>query len=242
MKDVINFFKKTSKTDRGKGIWFFVAFAFLLLILMVISRTTTHYPLEDQLNDIRNANNKKNGANIVDLFKLNYAYSYDIILDNNVTNINGKINETAEEFTCKNGNKINKFYRNKDGLYRLDNLKWVESNECSKFYKFYNLAYIDKMLEEATLDHNTSYKDGRVELSLLISINNINKIISDKTTDFSDDPSTITVSYDKEGTISGISYDLSSYCTNMKLCKKELKINLKYYDIGEVAKIDNPLE
>ena len=68
MKEVKDFIKKTSKTDRGKGIWFFVAFGFLLLILMIISRTTTHYPLEDQLNGIRNANNKKNGAKFMTFY------------------------------------------------------------------------------------------------------------------------------------------------------------------------------
>ena len=175
-------------------------------------------------------------------FDFDYAYNYGVIHDNTVIKINGKINEDREEFTCSNGKITNKYFRNKDGLFKYENLKWIESDECSKFYKFYNLAYIDKILEEATLDHNITYNDGRVELFLLISINNINKIIDDKTTDYSDDPVKISISYDEAGVISTISYDLSSYCTTMKLCKKNLNIHLKYYDIGKVEKIDNPLQ
>lgn len=244
MKEVIDFIKKNSKSKRGKAIWFFVGFAFLLLILMIIARTSAHYPLEKQLEDIRNANNKENGANIADLLKLNYQYTYTINHDNNILKITGKMTESAEEFSCINGKTTTKYFRNDSGLYQYSsNSLWIkDSNECSKFYKFYNLAYINDLLEEATLDHNTSYKDGKVEIYLLISVNTINKILDNKTTDYSDEPSTIMISYDENGVINGISYDLSNYCKTMKLCKKNLLIDLKFTDIGKVEKIDNPIE
>ncbi len=240
MKELIDFFKKTTKEDKGKAIWFFVAFAFLLLILMIVAHTSTHYPLTKQLDDIRNANSKNNGVDISDLYQMKYKYKYTINHDGIITTINGRINESSEEFNCRYNNITSKYYRNQDDLYRYDNLKWIESDECSKFYKFYNLGYINKLLDEATLDHKTDYRDGRSELSLLLSVNNINKIIDDKVTDFSDNPCTISVISDKE-VLSSISYDLTNYCKIMKLCKKNLNIELTYSNIGDSTRIDNPL-
>ena len=240
MKETIEFFKKTSKSNKGKAAIFFGAFALLIVILMIVSRVSTHYPLEQQLEDLRNANNKDSGVNIADLLKLNFSYEYVINIDDNTYKINGKINESNEEFTCNYGNINNKFYRNKDGLYRYDNLKWIKSNECDSFYKFYNIRYVNNLLDDAYLDHRTTYNDGREEFFLLLSVNSINKIIDDKTTDISDNPSTINVLYG-EGVIKSINFDLTNYCLSNKLCKKQLKINLNYNEIGEVAKIDNPL-
>ncbi len=242
MKKEKDFDKEKSNNEQGKGIWFIVAFVFFLLFLMVLARTGKHTPVTTELDQIRNANKNKNGISINELLKGVFSYQYVINVDNDIYTINGRMNDDREEFTCTHGKTTNKYFRNLDGLYRLDNKKWIKSKECTNYHKFYNLIYIYALLDEASLDNTSDIKGGGKEFSLLISVNTLNQLIHNKETDFSDNPSTLKVSTDEDGVVRSIDYDLSNYCVLNKTCKKKLIINLKYGNIGFDEEIEDPIK
>ncbi len=250
MKEVKDFLKKKkdnedqneTENSQRTAVWFLVAFAFFLLGLMIIARTGEHKPINNQLEKIRNANKNSNGISINELLRGVFSYQYVINVDDKIYTINGSMDDDKEKFTCTIGKKTDNYFRNMDGLYRLNNKKWVKSKECTNYHKFYNLVYIYALLESASLDHTSNIKGGGTETYLLISVNTINELIHNKETDFNDNPSTIKVTTDEGDVVRMIDYDLSSYCVLNKTCKKKLRINLQYGNIGDVDEIEDPLK
>ena len=242
MKEVLEFFKKSGKTKKGRGIMAFIIFGVFVVVIMILARVGTHQSLEDQLEGIRNANNKDNGVDISDLLRLNFSYEYTINHDNNIYKLKGKMDSSSEEGTFSYGKKEEKYYRNEDGLYKYVNLKWIDVLNISSYDKYFDIRNVDKLIEKASYDSNTSYKDGRSEYNLLISVNTINDIINNKTTDFSDDPCSINIMYDNKGKVDYIKFDYTNYCKLMNSCKNNFNITLDYDDIDNIKSIDNPLD
>ena len=241
MKEVLEFLKKSFKTKKGRGIMAFIIFGLFVVILMIVARTGTYEPLSEQLENLRNANNKDNGVDISDLLRLNFSYEYTINHDNNIYKLKGKMDSSSEEGTFSYNAKEEKYYRNEDGLYKLVNLKWIDVSKISNYDYYYDIRNVDKLIEKASYDNNTNYKDGRVEYNLLISVNTINEIINKKTTDFSDNPCLINIMYDKNNKVDYIKFDFNNYCKLMNSCKSNFNITLDYDDIDNIKSIDNPL-
>ena len=242
MKNIATNIKKLMKTERGKSILFLGGFIIVALIIVIIINTTNNYSMYDQMNEIRNANYKRNGVNISGLTNKNYEYQYTIINDNKKIVIKGRMDGFSEVFICNDGVSDIKYYRNSDGLFKLNNKEWVKSEYATSYDKFFNLQYINLLLDKSKLFSNTEYADGSKDINLTINTNDINHLINDKITEYNEDINNVKVYDDKDNRITGIEFDLVSYCKIMKVCNNRLNIKIDISNIDRIKDIINPIK
>ena len=122
----------------------------------------------------------------------------------------------------------NKTYKKElDNYYIFDNNNWISSNNPNKFYRFSEIDYINRLLDNSYYESDTIYKEYKYDKSnnYLLDINNISNIMNGTISDFDSSSDNIKL-FIKNNKINGIEYDLDNYCRYNKICSYSLKINI----------------
>lgn len=233
IKEFIKLIKELSKTPKGRKILFFSGYAIFFVILILVLRFSEEKPYYSNLDY------EKGSSYDINFKELdNFSYTYNINLDNVLTEVVGEKNLDKELFKL-NGNS---YYREGEMYFINNGNLWLKSDNPLKFAYFLELDNIDKIIEKSTFISKTEYESGKDSYNFEISSNTLISLISNLDTDYDDKPNTIVVNSDENGNISEIKFELDSYCINNKECNNSLDIELYYDSIDEIKEIKSPIK
>ena len=232
MKKKFEFLGDMSKNPRGKAILFFGGYLILFLVIFLIIGTSNSS--SSKATDYEEGIPYRFYTSLLE--KKNYHYTYKVVLDDNVSIIDGDKYEDREMFTYQD----KKYYKEEDDFYVYSD-KWVKTEIPYKFSNFLDVEKAIGLVSLATYDSTTNYQSGKTNYNFLISSNTINKVFDNIDSDFMEEPNTLIVSTDENKQVNKVSFTLDSYCVMNKVCNKSLRIDLDFSRFGEVKEITNPV-
>ena len=237
-KSIVKFILDLRKTEKGKAILFLgFYFVFFLVLIIFIRVSTNNYK-----GPVYNLYSEESKMYTYDkILAENYNYTYTITIDNNVYVYNGQKYNDMELFEF---NDNNYFFDGVD-YYLIDYInnmftKVDNPNQLSDFTTFLRLG---EVIEDATYISKTEFGDGKILFNYLISSNSIIRVLDDIDTDIDEIPNLVV--FNTRGNnlhIDSIDLDLTSYGKYKGICFNNLKINISYYNFGEVSEIVSPFK
>lgn len=229
MKKVREFIDNLEKNPRGKSIAFFAFYFVFFLILLLFLRFGEKREYD--------SSNYESGVpysySLDKILKRNYAYSYDVTLDDEKNTYVGKKNGEKQSFSYKDKN-----YYFDGKQFFIDNGDLVEVENPFLFNELLDEENIGIILSASSYESKTSYESGREVYTFLISSNTINQLINDVSTDYFEEPNKIVISTLEDDNVEDIHFILDSYCQVNSLCEKSLDIRISYSNFGGIKKIE----
>ena len=231
MKKVIEMIKTLRQDTKGRAILFFgfyvLFFSFVILFVRFGSRdhtASTDYETSD-------------GFQMIDIAEMdNYQFRYLVTIDDSEVEYTGKKYQNQREFTY-----LNKKYYSNGEYYFVFNDVWDKINNPIYFKQFIEDKTYFRFMEVGYLESKTSYESGKMVYHYQIATDTLTKEINDMDTDIGDDLNEMILHMDDGKHLSRVVYQLDSYGIAMSYCKKSLKIELQFDQIGEVEEIKNPI-
>lgn len=237
-KSIIKFILDLRKTERGKAILFLgFYFVFFLVLIIFIRVSSNNYkgPLYELYSE---------EARMYTYDKIlaeNYNYTYTISIDDNVYVYNGQKYNNMELFTF---NDVNYFFDGVD-YYIIDSVNnmFIKVDNPNKLSDFTTFLRLGEVIEDATYVSKTEFGDGKTLFNYLISSNSMIKVLDDIDTDIDEVPNSVVFNTSGDNLhIDSIDLDLTSYGKYKNICLNSLKINISYYNFGEVLEIVSPFK
>ena len=232
MKNFIDNIKEFKKTKNGTPILFFGFYLLFFVVLIIFIK------FGGDKNFMAKEYEKGRAIqfNTSLLLNKNYLYDYKIIFDGTVYDYYGKRNGDIELFKYNNVD----YYKNKTAFF-MNNGTWIKCDNPYVFYDFIESVSMGEIIDNSTFMSKEDLEGKKVQYTLLISTNTINKIVSGTDTDYDEIPNQIILDSDNTGEIVKVTFKLDSYCKLNNLCNNSLEIELSYEMFGEIKKIDNPI-
>lgn len=235
MNKLVDKIKEISKTPRGKGLLFFafylVFFAIVFLFINLTDSTLTY-------GDDYEKSYSSYTINLEKVVSNNYAFKYNVTVDNNTYSYLGAKKDEIESINYNNFD----YYRNdKDFLVKNGDV-WITTDSPYVYEEFFDTLNIKKIIENSYYVSKTVYENGTNAFNFIISSNTLNSILYNISTDYDEVPNEIIINTDEEKNVNKITFNLDSFCRNNKVCNYGLKINLEYDMFGEVEGIVNPMD
>lgn len=234
MDKLINTIKEMSKNPKGKAILFFgfyiVFFAFVFLFINLTDSTLTY-------GDDYEKSYSSYTFNLDKVFSNNYAFKYDVNLDNNIHSYIGAKKDETESIKFNNLD----YYRN-GSMFLVKGDTWTNTNNPYIFGEYFDTLNIKKILEKSHFVSKTMFENGTTAFNFVISSNTLNSILYGMNTDYDEVPNEVIIYTDVTRNVNKITFNLDSLCRNNKICNYGLKINLEYDMFGEVEGIVNPMD
>lgn len=234
MNKLIDKIKEFSKDSKGKAVLFFafyiVFFAIVFLFINLTDSTLTY-------GDDYEKSYSSYTFNLNNVFSNNYAFKYNVNLDNNVYSYLGAKKDEVESLRYNNLD----YYRNGD-TFLVKGDTWTNTSSPYVFSEYFDTLNIKKILESAHYVSKTVFENGTNSFTFSISSNTLNSLLYGVNSDFDEVPNEIIVYTDEDRNVNKISYNLDSFCRNNMKCNYGLKINLEYDMFGEVEGIVNPMD
>lgn len=216
------------KTPRGRAILFFGAYFFfflLLIIMMRFSNRTSNYNYDDNKN--------KNEVSFGSITNNNYAFTYNVYLD-----------DLKYTFTGERNGNITKINYLDNIYYKVDNTFYDSNNMIVDnpimFPLFLDNNNYNDICKNSYFESKTVYEDSHLRFDYLLSTNTINSLFHNIDSDYLEEANKIIYSTDKNKDVYQINYLLDSYCLLNNLCEKSLKLEIVYDKFGSVSKIEVP--
>ncbi len=234
MDKLIKKIKELSKNPKGKAFLFFAFYiVFFAVVILFINLTDSTLTYGDDYE-------KSYSSYTFDLNKIfsdNFAFKYDVVLDNNIYSYIGAKKDEVESI------KYNNFdYYINGNMFLVKNINWTETKNPYVYSEYFDTKNIKKILENAHYVSKTVYEDGSNTFNFVISSNTLNVILYGINTDYDEVPNEVIISTDEYRNVNKISYKLDSLCRNNKFCNYGFKIDLEYSLFGEVEGIINPMD
>ena len=234
MDKLIDKIKEISKDPKGKAFLFFgfyIVFFAIVFLFINLSDSTLTYGDDYE---------KSYGSYTFDLnniFSNNYAFKYDVNLDNNIHSYIGAKKDESESIKYNNYD----YYRN-GSTFLVKGDTWTVSNNPYIFSEYFDTLNIKKILENAHFVSKTMYENGTNAFTFQISSNTLNTLLYGMNTDYDEVPNEVIIYTDGNKSVNKVTFNLDSLCRNNKVCNYGLKINLEYSMFGEVEGIVNPMD
>lgn len=232
MMDFIEKIKEISKTKKGSTILFFGVYVIFFIVIILVIRVGGNKNFMNQEYEKGITTSFKNKG----ILNNNYYFDYKVHLDDKVYDYYGKRNGDVELFKYNNVD----YYKNKTAFF-MNNGTWIKCDNPYVFYDFIESVSMGEIIDNSTFMSKEDLEGKKVQYTLLISTNTINKIVSGTDTDYDEIPNQIILDSDNTGEIVKVTFKLDSYCKLNNLCNNSLEIELSYEMFGEIKKIDNPI-
>lgn len=229
-----NELKKDPKKKSLLFLGFYIIFFIILIALIRMNNNTSH---GNEYEDYKNGSNSS--FSIKNTLNNNYSFNYIVNLDNTNHIYSGTCSSNG--YCLFDSNNIKYFKLNDEDFFKFDVL-WTKCDNPMLFYDFFNYKEVSYILSDAYVDSTTSFGDGNYEYKLLISTNNLNKIIFNKDTDYDETPNNIILEADSSREVNKIKYNLDNYCKLNNLCKNNLSVEIDYDNFGGIKDIENPVK
>lgn len=230
MKKLIEKIKEIYKLPRGKAILFFGFYLIFFAILIIFIRLNSGKEITGKYEE-----GTKYSFDVSSITANNYHFKYNVFVDDKENIFEGDKLKEEELFKFNN-----KEYYKKENKFYIKEEEWKETSNPYIFKEFLDSEILEEIVSNSYLEYETNYQSGQTKYNFLVSSNTLNELINNENTDIEEMPNTIIISVDEEDNISSIVYHLNSYCLNRKNCKKSLKIELEFENIGEIKKIKSP--
>lgn len=225
-------FQEFIKTPKGKAVLFFGVYLFFFLFIAVMARSG------GSTLDRKYDSGSKYQFSIASIQNKNFNFSYEVVVDGNITTYNGSSAQSTASFT-KNG--VNTYYYN-GNYFTNNNGVWLNVENPFIEYNFIDTSKIQSILDKAMYISKTEFDTGGEVYNFKIASATLSKLFDNKDLDVEEVPNEIEVSVNEENIVDGFTYKLDSYCKAKNSCLSGMKITLKYTDFGKVEKITSPLE
>ena len=234
MSKLIEKIKEISKDPKGKAILFFAFYVvFFAIVFLFINLSGSKLTYGDDYEKSYSSYI----FNLDNIFSDNYAFKYNINLDNNTYTYIGAKKDEVESINYNNLD----YYRN-GNTFLVKKDTWTNSNSPYIYSEYFDTLNIKKILENSYYVSKTVFENGINAFNFVISSNTLNTILYGVNSDFEEVPNEIVIYTDKDRNVNKITYTLDSFCRNNKKCNYGLKINLEYDMFGEIEGIVNPIE
>ena len=231
MNKMIEKYKEIKNMPKGNAYLFFgFYFIFFLIIILILSLSpkTESVPAKD-------AEEELSYLELGDITNNIYQFQYIVVLDGVEKKYTGKRNQDKELFTYQNKN----YYFDGEYYYVKNDNEWSKTENPYLYNHFRNITKISKFLEESYVESETVYKSGKEAIRFFLDTNTIYQTLYDRNTDFDDNGNTVVVNtVDDE--VQSIVFQLDSFCKSNSSCKKSLKLEIQFENIGEVEEIKKP--
>lgn len=234
MKKVWNFIKELKKNPRGNAILFF-AFYFVFFFVLILCLRSNH----NHFNNTGSGeyeSGKKYEISWEQVREGNYAFSYDIAVDNNNYIYSGEkaYGKSLFQYNEKN------YYSNQEKYYiKEDN--WIPTENPIPIFEWIANDNFISLIEASSYESTTSYESGKMVYHFLLSSNTINELLYHISSDYSEEPNKISVSMNENQTLEEIHFYLDSYCQYSNICEKNLDFKISFSKFDEIKKIENPI-
>ena len=235
---IINFIKELTKTPRGRGILFFVAYFFFFLGVILLVR------FSERGEVIGTGYDKSNSYqfSISNIASNNYNFNYEVLIDNNTISYQGKRYEDKELFSLNSGGVSTQYYSNDDNYLINNNGLWIKSDNPYKYSEFFDINNISNIIDKATYISKTNYESGKETYNFQVATSTLNEVFGESIVDIEEIPNEIVLSTDENKYTNEIIFRLDSYCKYKNICQSSMKITLSYSDYGDIEEIDSPVE
>ncbi len=162
------------------------------------------------------------------IYNNNFAYEYDITLDNQTFYYNGKKNKEEESFSVHDQDNERWYYIDEENCYIIDGDSKIKSEKPFFVFDFFDTKIIEEILS----------RSSKGEEEITISNQALYDLLSDMDRKIEEGNNSITLMY-RNSNITEIHMDLSNYVNATSRKYDKVIINLRYYDFDL---IDNVLE
>lgn len=228
IKLYINHFRELWANPRGRAMILLGVYGFFMLFVVGGVRTSISVD-KKQTNE-----NKVEEEVVTPSFSLMDNYEYDLKVQQNeeITLFQGKRNKEKTLFVNTLNN--NTYYVEENNIYQVINgvktplLEPIYNVDISKF----NPTFLNKLIEEATLDYTTNYSTGIVKKNYILSLPAFMKELYGKNIS-SNEIITITTNM-KDEVMQSIEIDLLGYEKITDSSITTMKLEIAYKNIGYV--------
>ena len=234
MKKAWNFIKELRKKPRGNALLFF-AFYFVFFFVLILSLRSNHAQSNNTGSGEYEPGNKYE-ISWEQVREGNYAFSYDIKIDNNNYNYSGEkaYGKSLFQFNEKN------YYSNQEKYYIKED-DWIPTKNPISIFEWIDNDSFISLIEASSYESTTSYESGKIVYHFLLSSNTINELLYHTASDYSEEPNKITVSINENKELEEIHFYLDSYCQYSNICENNLDLKISFSKFGEIDKIEKPI-